>query len=96
MTLINGKIVVNEMTKITSEEIFQMIETLDESEKQKLLHKLNPGVTIIFGGSSFISYGTTLQINTKDDIKQSLEKIPPEALGEFLKALGVYIAKNNF
>lgn len=91
MNTINGKIMVN---KMTSEEIFEMIENLDESEKQKLVDKLNPGVTISFCGSNFVSYG--LQINTKEDINQNLEKMPPEILGEFLKALGVYIAKNRY
>jgi hypothetical protein len=94
MNTVNGKIVVK---KMTSQEILEMIENLDQSEREKLLNKLNPSMTIIFGGSNLVSNGAAVQINaSSEDLDKSLEKIPPEALGEFLKALGVYIAKNRF
>ena len=83
--------------KMNSQELLEMIENLDPTEKEKLLRQLTPGVTVIFGGTNLVSHGAALQINVgqQEDICKALENIPPEALGEFVKTLGVYIARRS-
>ena len=89
----NGEIV---PLKMTSEQIIEMIESIDAQEKQKLLSQLQPNMTIIFGGTNLVSHGAALQLNAgSEDLSKALEQIPSEALGEFLKALGQHIAKQS-
>ncbi len=89
----NGQIV---PMKMTSEQLIEMIESLDPQEKQKLLNQLQPNMTVIFGGTNFVSHGAAMQLNAgNEDLSKALDKIPPEALGEFLKALGQYISKRS-
>ncbi|MGK7884542.1 MAG: hypothetical protein AB4057_07940 [Crocosphaera sp.] len=89
----NGEIV---PIKMTSEQIIEMIESLDPKEKQKLLSELQPNMTIIFGGTNLVSHGAALQINAgNDDLSKALDQMPPAALEAFLKALGEYIANQT-
>ncbi len=89
----NGEIV---PIKMTSEQLLEMIESLDTQEKKKLLSQLQPNMTIIFGGTNLVSHGAALQLNAgNDELSKALEHLPPQALEAFLKALGQYIAKNS-
>ncbi len=89
----NGEIV---PIKMTSEQIIEMIESLDLKEKQKLMSELQPNMTIIFGGTNLVSHGAALQLNAgNEDISKALEQIPPAALEAFLKGLGEYIANQT-
>ncbi len=43
-----------------------------------------------------VSSGSAVQINNgSQDLNNLLDKIPPEALGEFLKAIGTYIVNHK-
>jgi hypothetical protein len=78
------------------ENILGAIDNLSEEERAHLLSLLKPGVTVVFCGSSVVSYGAAIQINgNSDDLKSSLDAIPPDALGEFVKAIAQYIVKYN-
>lgn len=83
--------------KMCSQEILEMIDRLDPQERTQLLAQLSPGVMGISGGMNWVSHGIVPQMNVKsaEDVTRSLEKIPPEAIGEFLKAIGMYIAQNR-
>jgi hypothetical protein len=42
-----------------------------------------------------VSFGSAVQINGSQDLNAFIDKIPPEALGEFLKAIGAYIVSHK-
>ncbi len=78
----------NGVKQMTPQEILDQINGLPEQERTQFLKQLNPGVTIIFCGSNV--NGISLQLAPNTDWDKIIDKIPPEALGEFLKAIGDY------
>ncbi len=89
----NGEIV---PIKMTSEHILEMIESLDQHEKNKLLNQITPNMTIIFDGTNLVSHDVVFQINSDyKDLSKALDKIPLKVLGKFLKVLGQYISKRS-
>jgi chaperonin cofactor prefoldin len=77
--------------------LYEQLEQLNPTEREKLLSELSPSITVIFGGQNLVTHGAAIQINAKDadDVSSSLDKIPQEALGEFVKAIGTYIIKKG-
>ncbi len=79
--------------QMSVQELVEQIKGLSSEERAELLNQLGPAITIIFCGSSVVN-GVSVQINDTDNWEKVLEKIPPEALGDFLKAIGEF-AKNR-
>jgi hypothetical protein len=51
-------------------------------------------IILVFSGSSVINNGVCIQLgSTAEELREALEKVPPEAIGELLKAIGVVISK---
>jgi len=73
--------------------IEEQIKALSPEDRAALLSRLAP--TVVFCGSSVVSFGSAVQINGLQDLNSFIDKIPPEALGEFLKAIGNYIVSHN-
>jgi len=74
--------------------IEEQIKALSPEDRAALLSRLAP--TVVFCGSSVVSFGSAVQINgSTQDLNSLLDKIPPEALGEFLKAIGTYIVNHK-
>lgn len=73
--------------------IEEQIKALSPEDRAALLSRLAP--TVVFCGSSVVSFGSAVQINNSQDLSTFIDKIPPEALGEFLKAIGVYILNHK-
>jgi hypothetical protein len=73
--------------------IEEQIKALSPEDRAALLSRLAP--TVVFCGSSVVSFGSAVQINNSQDLNTFIDKIPPEALGEFLKAIGAYIVNHN-
>ncbi|MEA5511807.1 hypothetical protein VB715_18710 [Crocosphaera sp. UHCC 0190] len=79
--------------QMSVQQLIDQIKGLSSEERAELLNQLGPAITIIFCGSSVVN-GVSVQINDTDNWEKVIEKIPPEALGEFLKSLGDF-AKNR-
>jgi len=73
--------------------IEEQIKALSPEDRAALLSRLAP--TVVFCGSSVVSSGSAVQINNSQDLNAFIDKIPPEALGEFLKAIGTYIVNHK-
>jgi hypothetical protein len=73
--------------------IEEQIKALSPEDRAALLSRLAP--TVVFCGSSVVSLGSAVQINNSQDLNAFIDKIPPEALGEFLKAIGTYIVNHK-
>jgi hypothetical protein len=73
--------------------IEEQIKALSPEDRAALLSRLAP--TVVFCGSSVVSFGSAVQINNSQDLNSFIDKIPPEALGEFLKAIGTYIVNHK-
>jgi len=73
--------------------IEDQIKALSPEDRAALLSRLAP--TVVFCGSSVVSFGSAVQINNSQDLNAFIDKIPPEALGEFLKAIGTYIVNHK-
>jgi len=73
--------------------IEEQIKALSPEDRAALLSRLAPNV--VFCGSSVVSFGSAVQINNSQDLNAFIDKIPPEALGEFLKAIGTYIVNHK-
>lgn len=73
--------------------IEEQIKALSPEDRAALLSRLAP--TVVFCGSSVVSFGSAVQINNSQDLNAFIDKVPPEALGEFLKAIGVYILNHK-
>jgi hypothetical protein len=85
--------------------IEEQIKALSPEDRAALLSRLAPSV--VFCGSSVVSFGSAVQvngsqdlnafvqINGSQDLNAFIDKIPPEALGEFLKAIGAYIVNHK-
>ena len=73
--------------------IEDQIKALSPEDRAALLSRLAP--TVVFCGSSVVSSGSAVQINNSQDLNAFIDKIPPEALGEFLKAIGTYIVNHK-
>lgn len=73
--------------------IEDQIKALSPEDRAALLSRLAP--TVVFCGSSVVSFGSAVQINNSQDLNACIDKIPPEALGEFLKAIGTYIVNHK-
>ena len=73
--------------------IEEQIKALSPEDRAALLSRLAP--TVVFCGSSVVSFGSAVQINNSQDLNTFIDKIPPEALGEFLKAIGTYIVNHK-
>lgn len=73
--------------------IEEQIKALSPEDRAALLSRLAP--TVVFCGSSVVSFGSAVQVNGSQDLNAFIDKIPPEALGEFLKALGAYIVNHK-
>ncbi|ACK68380.1 hypothetical protein PCC8801_4461 (plasmid) [Rippkaea orientalis PCC 8801] len=80
---------------MTVEQLIDQINQLSQEERSKLLRSISSPVTIIFSGSSVVNNGVSIQVGQQGDLKEALEKIPPEALGELIKAIAQYIATNR-
>lgn len=65
--------------------IEEQIKALSSEDRAALLSRLAP--TVVFCGSSVVSFGSAVQINNAQDLNAFIDKVPPEALGEFLKAI---------
>lgn len=77
------------------DELIDEINQLTQEERTKLFRSVGSPVTIIFSGSSVVNNGVSIQVGQQGDLKEALEKIPPEALGELVKAIANYIAVNR-
>ncbi|AUS35912.1 hypothetical protein amyaer_p04765 (plasmid) [Microcystis aeruginosa NIES-2481] len=75
--------------------IEEQIKALSPDDRAALLSRLALSTTIVFCGSSVVSFGSAVQINNSQDLNAFIDKIPPEALGEFLKAIGNYIVNHK-
>jgi hypothetical protein len=76
--------------------IEEQIKALSPEDRAALLSRLALSATIVFSASSVVSSGSAVQINNgSQDLNNLLDKIPPEALGEFLKAIGTYIVNHK-
>ena len=73
--------------------IEDQIKALSPEDRAAWLSRLAP--TVVFCGSSVVSFGSAVQINNSQDLNAFIDKIPPEALGEFLKAIGTYIVNHK-
>jgi hypothetical protein len=73
--------------------IEEQIKALSPEDRAALLSRLAP--TVVFCGSSVVSFGSAVQINGSQDLNAFIDKITPEALGEFLKAIGAYIVNHK-
>ena len=73
--------------------IEEQIKALSSEDRAALLSRLAP--TVVFCGSSVVSFGSAVQINNAQDLNAFIDKVPPEALGEFLKAIGNYIVNHK-
>lgn len=73
--------------------IEEQIKALSPEDRAALLSRLAP--TVVFCGSSVVSFGSAVQINNSQDLNAFIDKIPLEALGEFLKAIGAYIVSHK-
>lgn len=73
--------------------IEEQIKALSSEDRAALLSRLAP--TVVFCGSSVVSFGSAVQINNAQDLNAFIDKVPPEALGEFLKAIGAYIVSHK-
>ena len=73
--------------------IEEQIKALSSEDRAALLSRQAP--TVVFCGSSVVSFGSAVQINNAQDLNAFIDKVPPEALGEFLKAIGAYILNHK-
>jgi hypothetical protein len=73
--------------------IEEQIKALSPEDRAALLSRLAP--TVVFFGSSGVSFGSAVPIHGSQDLNAFIDKIPPEALGEFLKAIGNYIVSHK-
>jgi hypothetical protein len=79
--------------QMSVQELLEQIKGLSSEEKAELLNHLGSALTIIFCGSSVVN-GVSGQSKNPDNWEKILEKMPPEVLGDFLKAIGGF-AKNR-
>ena len=77
------------------DQLIDQINQLSQEERSRLLKSVTSPVTIIFCGSSVVNNGVSIQVGEQADLKEALQKIPPEALGELVKAIANYIAVNR-
>lgn len=96
LSILRNGITSENSNTVTSEEILNLIENLDDLEKLKLAKQLKAEINLILGGNNLVTNGAALQVNANaDDIYKILEKVPPKAIGELSKAIGIYIAKKG-
>jgi hypothetical protein len=68
----------------------QLVEQFKEVEDKK------QPIIIVFSGTSVINNGVSIQLGSSaEELREALEKVPPEAIGELLKAIAVVIAKTQ-
>ncbi|MGK7955137.1 MAG: hypothetical protein AB4063_07725 [Crocosphaera sp.] len=77
------------------DELIEQINQLSSEQRSQLFKRVGSPVTIIFAGSSVVNNGVSIQVGQQADLKEALERIPPEALGELIKAIAQYIAVNR-
>lgn len=80
---------------VSVDELIEQINQLSSEQRSQLFKRVGSSVTIIFAGSSVVNNGVSIQVGNQGDLKEALERIPPEALGELIKAIAGYIAVNR-
>jgi riboflavin synthase alpha subunit len=73
-----------------------IVEQVVEEFNDKDLEDKKQPIILVFSGSSVINNGVCIQVGSSaEELEKSLEKVPPEAIAELLKAIAVYITKKD-
>jgi hypothetical protein len=76
---------------VVEQVVEQIVKEFNENDSED---KKQP-IILVFSGSSVINNGVCIQLGSSpQELEKSLEKVPPEAIAEILKAIAIYITKN--
>jgi hypothetical protein len=78
------------------DQIYQMTDQMTGDQKQRLRSALGTQINIFFCGSAAVDSRIGFQINGEsEEMRAAIEKVPPEAIADILKAIADMVARRR-